>query len=507
MITLFNKRLSVRQANVLRRSFDGRNFSANIENPKPYKSIPGLNSLPVVGTLHHFLPFVGELSMKVNLFDMFSVLHEKYGPIVKMEGLFSRADMVIMFEPEHFEQVYRAEEAHPWRPGFNSLQYYRETLKKSTFDGVYGLTTAQGAQWREFRTKVNPAMLKPKLVKLYAPGLDEIAVEMVEKLSKLKDQGDYLKHNLDIELTKWSLESVALVGLGTRLGSLKDGLPDDHPSRLLMKCSKDIMDLIYKLELLPSFLQIFTKSTFNKVINTYDLQWNISSKYINDARKIYDEREHEILDEDKSIIEKLLAIDEKVAVMMANEMLFAGIDTVAFTTTSLLYYLAINPKVQDKLREEIRAGDSSRYLKACLKEALRLWHVVPGNLRRASKEYNVGGYIIPRGVDVIAPNEYLSRLEKYYPRPNEFIPERWIVDKNDPLYHGRIHPMVTLPFGFGVRSCIGRRIAELEIETLFKRLLDELVVKWQGPPLKVVSKLMNSFVKPYYFKFEKADKQ
>lgn len=39
-------------------------------------------------------------------------------------------------------QVYRAEESSPLRPGFETLTYYREEIKKSTFDGVYGLTTA-----------------------------------------------------------------------------------------------------------------------------------------------------------------------------------------------------------------------------------------------------------------------------------------------------------------------------------------------------------------------------
>lgn len=101
-------------------------------------------------------------------------------------------------------------------------------------------------------------------------------------------------------------------------------------------------------------------------------------------------------------------------------------------------------------------------------------------------------------------NEFLSRMEKYYPRAKEFIPERWLVDKTDPLYYGNAHPMVTLPFGYGVRSCIGRRLAELEIEIVIKKLIDEFKVTWEGPPIKVVNIILNTYIKPFSFRFESA---
>lgn len=109
---------------------------------KPYEAIPGLSSLPILGPIHHFLPVIGEFGPGANLFDMVSTLHEKYGPIVKMQGVLARADFVFLYEPEHIDQVYRSQEANPLRPGFQTLEYYREVIKKGSLDGIYGLTTA-----------------------------------------------------------------------------------------------------------------------------------------------------------------------------------------------------------------------------------------------------------------------------------------------------------------------------------------------------------------------------
>ncbi|XP_026329292.1 cytochrome P450 CYP12A2-like isoform X2 [Hyposmocoma kahamanoa] len=499
---LNHKSLLVITQNV--KSLKKRTLSTALEQPKPYSAIPGLGPLPIIGGLHHFLPVIGKIGLPENFAAMTGKLHKEYGPIVRVERLFPNiADMVMLFEPDHFDQVYRAEDVLPMRPGFKSFTYYREEFRKERFEGVYGLTTAQGPQWRDFRTKVNPALLKPKLVKLYAPGLDNIAEEMVARLIKLSADKTYLRNNFDAEMKKFALESVALVCLGARLGALEDNLTEDHPAEQLRICSKELFDLGFKYELMPKLLQKFNTRMFNRLMKLLDTQWDISAKYIEQAKQRIKERGHNIPEEDKSVLEKLLAVDEKVAIMMANEMLMAGIDTVALATTVLLYRLATNPKVQDKLREEIRSDDTNkRYLKACLKESLRMNAVISANLRMTTREHIVGGYVIPKGVDVIAPNEYLSRLDKYYPRASEFIPERWLTEKTDPLYYGNAHPMITQPFGFGIRSCIGRRIAELEIEIFVQRLINDLKVSWDGPPMKIVTNVMNNIKKPYCFKFE-----
>lgn len=53
--------------------------------------------------------------------------------------------------------------------------------------------------------------------------------------------------------------------------------------------------------------------------------------------------------------------------------------------------------------------------------------------------------------------------EQYFPKAKEFIPERWLRGTTGPLSYKNVNPFVSVPFGFGARSCVGRRLAELEL--------------------------------------------
>ena len=62
----------------------------------------------------------------------------------------------------------------------------------------------------------------------------------------------------------------------------------------------------------------------------------------------------------------------------------------------------------------------------------------------------------------------LSNEERYFPQPDKFIPERWI--KGGAFSNMKTHPFANMPFGFGPRMCVGRRFADLEIETLVTKV-------------------------------------
>lgn len=61
-------------------------------------------------------------------------------------------------------------------------------------------------------------------------------------------------------------------------------------------------------------------------------------------------------------------------------------------------------------------------------------------------------------------------MEENYPRPMEFIPERFLKTTEGELSYKNTHSFVYSPFGFGPRSCIGKRLANLELEVLLSKV-------------------------------------
>lgn len=63
-----------------------------------------------------------------------------------------------------------------------------------------------------------------------------------------------------------------------------------------------------------------------------------------------------------------------------------------------------------------------------------------------------------------------TQTDKYFSKPSEFIPERWLRGETEDPTQKVVNSFVSLPFGFGPRSCIGRRFANLEIEVILAKV-------------------------------------
>jgi cytochrome P450 len=206
---------------------------------------------------------------------------------------------------------------------------------------------------------------------------------------------------------------------------------------------------------------------------------------------IYEEiarrRAQEDLGERTDILSLLmLARDEEGQAMTDQELrdelvtlLLAGHETTATSVAWAVERLVRHPDKLARLVAEIDAGDppshpeghkrgagGDGYMQAVIAETLRVRPVVPMVVRVLREPLDVGGRELPRGTRV-APSIYLTnRNPKVYEAPREFMPERFL-EKAPETFSW-------IPFGGGIRRCIGASFATLEMKLMLQTMLSEL---------------------------------
>jgi cytochrome P450 family 135 len=146
-------------------------------------------------------------------------------------------------------------------------------------------------------------------------------------------------------------------------------------------------------------------------------------------------------------------------------LLVAGHETSATALAWALEALTHHPAALERLHDEVDAGDNA-YLDAVVKETLRLRPVIALVLRRLIEPMEIGGRMLPAGVNV-APCIYLMhRRADVYDDPRAFRPERFL-EKPPGTY-------TWIPFGGGVRRCLGASFAQFEMKVVLRELVSRL---------------------------------
>ncbi len=152
-------------------------------------------------------------------------------------------------------------------------------------------------------------------------------------------------------------------------------------------------------------------------------------------------------------------------------LLVAGHETTATSLAWAVERLVRHPEKLERLRAEVAEG-REEYLTATIQETLRLRPVISIVLRRLTEPVEIGGFELPAGVSV-APCVYLvHRNPEIYPEPERFLPERFL--ETPPGTY------TWIPFGGGVRRCLGASFAQFEMAVVLK----ELVKRHQIRPAK-----------------------
>lgn len=156
-------------------------------------------------------------------------------------------------------------------------------------------------------------------------------------------------------------------------------------------------------------------------------------------------------------------------------MLVAGHETTATALAWAMYHVLSHPEVRARLLDEVAPSASPAetarlpYLDAVCRETLRLTPIVPLVGRRLTRPLRVGTLTLPAGV-IAAPCIVLAhRRAERWPEPERFRPERFLESKPTPYEF--------LPFGGGVRRCLGANFALYEMKIVLAEILRRVVLR------------------------------
>ncbi|XP_045131453.1 cytochrome P450 315a1, mitochondrial-like isoform X2 [Portunus trituberculatus] len=384
---------------------------------KTYEEVPTPSSYPLIGTVLDLFAAGG-----VEQYHAFiTARHRELGGVFK-EKMFGM-EMVYVSEPDTIREVFAAEGEHPQHYIPEAWLLYNKDRQMQR-----GLFFMDGEEWRKHRTIMNRRLLRYGPLVPHLPALSRVCDSLVDRwTSRFANRP---VPELERELYRWSIECHALVSAGLR-ASMEQRARGEDPDP-------------------PTLLD-------------------------------------QLLHEDQ--------LEESVILCLVVDLFLAAADTTSHTAIWSLYLLGRHPEVAQRVRQEIMEVTDGTgqveghhlavlsYLRGVVKESLRMYPVAPFQTRVLVRDTNLGGYEIPGGTMVILSVYRTGRDPAVFPNPDSFSPERWLRNTHDPSTTSlcptsrasrvtpRVHSHAFIPFGVGVRSCIGRRVAEAELYLLLAKLV------------------------------------
>ncbi len=299
-----------------------------------------------------------------------------------------------------------------------------------------GLLTSEGGEWLRQRRLSQPAFHRERLA-LYARIINGCAEEM---LDSWKDGENRDVHQEMMQLT---LRVVAKVLFSVDVKNESKEVA--AALNLLMKHSSGARML------LPPWVRYLPLPFLIRVRR---------------AVRQLDEVVYRIIREDGSRMTDRQLRDEVMTFLLA------GHETTALSLSWAWYLLSENPEAENKLHHELGRvlggknpsfEDLPRlcYTEAVVKESVRLYPPAWSLARTAAEDFEIGGYLVPAGSNVVMSQWIMHRDPRFFPSPEQFDPGRWFEEHTQ-----RLPRFAYFPFGGGPRYCVGASFAMMEATLL-----------------------------------------
>jgi cytochrome P450 len=330
----------------------------------------------------------------------------------------------------------------------------------------HGLLTSEGDAWRDQRKLAAPP-LQPKRIASYAQTMVACATR---ELLAFKD-GE--RRDLHEDMMRLTLEIVGKTLLGVDASSEAERI-----ARILEVTMAYMDKQLRSVEgLLPLWVPTPSRYRFGKALAeldaiVYGMIARCKAQGPN-AENLLARLVH-ARDEDGKAMSDVQLRDEAVT------MLLAGHETTALTLSFAVYLLSENEPVAVRLRAEIDGQLAERparmedlqklpYLNAVVRETLRLYPPAYAIGREVLRDFELGGYLIPKGSQVMMCPYVVQRDPRLFAEPDRFNPERWLDPASDALPR-----FAYFPFGGGPRVCIGNHFAMMELALVLSVIVQQV---------------------------------
>ncbi|XP_034029547.1 cytochrome P450 11B, mitochondrial [Thalassophryne amazonica] len=436
--------------------------------------------------------------------DRFRLLHKHMestfnalGPIYR-EHLGTQSTVNIML-PSDISELFHAEGLHPQRMTVQPWATHREIRQHRK-----GVFLKNGEEWRADRLLLNKEVMKTTAVKRFLPLLDEVARDFCRILQyrvEKEGRGDEGRRTLTInpspDLFRFALEASCHVLYGERIGLFSSTRSMESEKFIwaverMLATTQPLLYLPHRL-LLRIHAPLWTQhaTAWDHIFSHAEARIQKSYQRLSSSQNRVGEvgaEGHRYTGVLGQLMEKgQLSLD----LIKANitELMAGSVDTTAVPLQFALFELGRNPEVQERVRNQVRmswaqaGGDAQKalqgapLLKGTIKEILRLYPVGITVQRYPVRDIVLQNYHVPAGTLVQACLYPMGRSPLVFKDPLCFDPDRWSQGREEGEKErvgggtGAGAGFRSLVFGFGARQCVGRRIAENEMQLLLMHIL------------------------------------
>ncbi|KAH7868885.1 cytochrome P450 monooxygenase pc-1 [Lentinula edodes] len=436
------------------------------------------------------------------------------GPVFNMNILWE--NMVFTCQPEHIQLILATD--------FNNYAKGRRFQRNMSAVLGAGVFNSDGDMWKFHRSMTRPFFSRDKITHF---DIFDRHADSAISLMKTRFQAGYAVDFQDL-IGRFTLDSATEFLFGSCVNSLAAGLPYPHnvaptvvtllsPNASAFSLARDFSNAFLEAQEAVSSRERF--SMIWPVLEIHKDRTKEPMKVINAfIQPIVDEAVAKMrsqkelgqlsglaadIDDNETLLDHLVKQTEDPVVLKDETLniLIAGRDTTAATLTFVIYFLSMYPETMDRLRKEIfeKVGPSQRptyddirdmkFLRAVINETLRLYPVVPFNVRECTHAttwpspdptqppiYIPAGAIVPWSVFMMH-----RRKDLWGPDAEVFDPDRFLDERLKKYLTPR--PFIFLAFNAGPRICLGQQFAYNEMSFFLVRLIQNFTSFTHFPEL------------------------